>query len=871
MDRAPSGNAQRVARRIRKSFEDGTLSLADFDLGYVPEEIGKLEDLKELNLSGNALTTIPKFICELKNLRLLNLSQNRLSSLPTEFAGLSQLRTLGLSYNRDLRLPPLLSRFDDLRTIALGGLDLSEVPTFVRSLHNLSHLLINNNYLRELPDWLSELELLDTLDVRDNVLTSLPRSLLECRNLWTLYVQENPQLFIPTEIEQTGIAPRVLNYYFRTKLAVDRLPLNEFKLILVGRGLVGKTSLVHRLVSDKYKEFKRTPGINITKWPSTIDGEEVRAHIWDFGGQEIMHGTHRFFMTERALYLILLSGREGTEDRDAEYWLSMVRSFAGDAPVIILLHKHADYAFELNQELLREKYGKDLVFLATDSRSGDGIAALRDRIRALAKSLPGLKAAWPSEWRQIKDELPTKKENWLTFDDFRKYCAGFGIVEAKDQEMLAESLHDLGLMLSYRNDEALRHFGVLNPEWVTTGIYQMLNAPTLRQAGGRFTLNGFGDVLPKRVYPAELHPYLLALMRKFQLCHPLDDKGVEYLVPEMLTKEEPKLEDEFAPEECLGFIYSYDAVLPEGLLPRFIVSTYVHRVPGLVWRAGVVLERDTCRALVRGDILGRRIVIRVNGAGNRRELLGIIREHFERIHTTYEKLPVTEIVPVPGQPAAHVKHDLLLKYERDEREMIAVEVDRGLLDVKVKELLDGIDLPGKRRWTMTEGVEGLSGVLVRINSDLSRDRGIRVFISYSRKDGTLLDQLRAALVPYERMGKLQIWDDMLTEPGEEWEAQIVANLNRAEIVIVLLSNDFIRSSYCMEVELPRVLQRHEKGDCTMVPIVVRACAYEVLPIGKIQAILPNGKPVVENRNRDRAWLEVTKELDRVIERRKRVH
>jgi internalin A len=90
--------------------------------------------------------------------------------------------------------------------------------------------------------------------------------------------------------------------------------------------------------------------------------------------------------------------------------------------------------------------------------------------------------------------------------------------------------------------------------------------------------------------------------------------------------------------------------LPEGLLPRFIVETYVHREPKYVWRTGVVLERANCRALVRGDGHARHVTIRVSGVPQgQRELLGIVREHFERIHRSFEKLPVTELVPVPGK------------------------------------------------------------------------------------------------------------------------------------------------------------------------------------------------------------------------------
>jgi internalin A len=696
-------------------------------------------------------------------------------------------------------------------------------------------------------------------------------------------------LNLPAEIVRTKNAHKILNYYFHSAAplvspsptepkSVPEAPrlayrsqarvsqsLNEFKLVLVGRGGVGKTTLVNRLATDDYKEFQRTPGVHITQWSMTVDSDAVNAHVWDFGGQEIMHGTHRFFMTERALYVVLISGREGREDHDAEYWLSMVRSFAGDVPVIVLLHKWGEYRFELNRKLLREKYGQNLIFAETDSLTGYGISALREQIRQLATKLPGLRAVWPAAWQRVKDDLPQQKKHWLTFEEFLAFCHERGVTDRRDQEVLAESLHDLGLMLSYRKDEALRGFGVLNPQWVTQGIYNMLNAPELREANGRFSIKTFSEVLPEDAYPKELHPYLLALMRKFQLCHPLDTKGTQYLIPELLTKAEPGLDAEFAPEKCLGFIYRYDSVLPEGLIPRFIVETYVHGAPKLSWRTGVVLERANCRALVRGDVQGRTITIRVDGIGNgRRELLGIIREHFDRIHKSYEELPVTELVPLPGYPDAHVEHELLLKYERARQPTIKADVGDELRDYSVKELLDGVDVPGAPRASAAD-TKGSHGRKL-----LERKESVSVFISYSRRDGVFLEQLRAALVPYERKGELTVWADELVDPGQAWEDEILSRLEQAQLIILLLSNDFLGSSYCMDKELPRVMARRKAGVCEIVPIVIRACRYDKHDsVGALQAILVGGKPINEHEKTDAAWLEVTQRLDPVIDKLKK--
>jgi internalin A len=827
---------RRIDSVLRRETHD--LDLRYLELIELPERLCEISHIQSLDLLANQLSALPDWLGEFRHLRFINLSRNRFRTVPRCLLKLENLSQIGLGANPYLVLSDWLGELEKLRHVGIGSLRLTALPSFLRRFRKLAMLHADRNAIVALPGWIGEFTDLQYLDVDGNRLSSLPSTLRSLRRLQHLYVAGNPALQLPTELVATREPAKILDYYFRTTARPGARPLNEFKLILVGRGGVGKTTLVHKLVSGNYKEFKRTPGINITDWPCNVDGDEVRTHIWDFGGQEIMHGTHRFFMTERALYLILLSGREGSEDRDAEYWLSLVRSFAGDVPVIVLLHRWSDYRFELNRELLRDKYGKDIVFLETDSADGHGIEKLRETISKLAGSLSGLKALWPAEWREIKDELPAKKKDWLTFDDFRRFCNEHGVSDPADQEALADTLHALGLMLSYRREETLRHFGVLNPQWVTKGIYEMLNAPKLREAGGKFTVQSFAEVLPPKQYPKQLHPYLLELMRKFQLCHPLDETGKRFLIPELLTKEEPRLEDEFPPDRSLGFVYRYDAVLPEGLLPRFIVETYVHREPKLVWRTGVVLERANCRALVRGDVQGRKVTIRVTGPGNgRRELLGIIRQHFERIHGSYEKLPVTELVPIPEHADAQVKYELLLKYERSGRDTIAVEVGDDLLDFNVKQLLDGVDLPASTR-------------------------KLPVFISYSHKDSAFLDQLRGALTPYERAGELEVWADPLIEPGQEWEASIIAKLERAAIVILLLSNDFVRSSFCVEKELARALER----SAAIVPVVVRATRYEKLPIGKVQAILPDGKPVSEHKHRDRAWLEVTRELDRVIKR-----
>ena len=110
------------------------------------------------------------------------------------------------------------------------------------------------------------------------------------------------------------------------------------------------------------------------------DDEDVQLHSGDFGGQEIMHATHQFFLTQRSLYFLVLNGREGGEDADADYWLRLIESFGGDSPVIVVLNKIKEHPFDLNRRALQQKYPFIHDFVQTDCEDGTGIIELRRAI-----------------------------------------------------------------------------------------------------------------------------------------------------------------------------------------------------------------------------------------------------------------------------------------------------------------------------------------------------------------------------------------------------------------------------------------------------------------------------------------------------------
>jgi internalin A len=231
-----------------------------------------------------------------------------------------------------------------LQNLNVSNNQLTNLPESISQLTQLQNLNINDNQLSNLPESIGQLAKLQSLNVSNNELISLPESIKSLNFLEELYLHGNDALNLPLEAlgatwrdvvskNQKPAKPQeILEYYFRIK--TGKRPLNEAKLILVGDGDVGKTSLVNRLVYNKFdSKEKKTEGINITPWQIKLNGsEDVRLHIWDFGGQDIMYSTHQFFLTQRSLYLLVLNGRQGHEDEDAEYWISLIKSFSEDSP-----------------------------------------------------------------------------------------------------------------------------------------------------------------------------------------------------------------------------------------------------------------------------------------------------------------------------------------------------------------------------------------------------------------------------------------------------------------------------------------------------------------------------------------------------------
>ena len=647
------------------------LHLSGNQLTALPEAVFRLTGLTHLYLSDNQLTALPEAVGRLTGLEFLNLSGNQLTALPEAVFQLTGLTHLYLSDNQLTALPEAVGRLTGLTFLNLSGNQLTALPEAVCRLTGLTHLDLSDNQLTALPEAVGRLTGLTVLHLSGNQLTALPESLRQATALQALFLHDNGGLGLPAEVlgptwidtitkrVKPSKPADILDYYFRTR--GGRRPLNEAKLVLVGFGGVGKTSLVQRLVNDRFDPHERkTEGINITDWPIRLrEREEVRLHVWDFGGQEIMHATHQFFLTQRSLYLLVLAGRQGHEDADAEYWLNLIASSAPDSPVIVVLNKLREHAFDINRSALRQKFPNIREVVATDCEDRTGLEALAALVLRETDALPHLRDEFPAAWFAIKDRLSAMPENYLSFDRYRELCRNNGETDATAQERLAGFLHNLGIALNYKDDPRLRDMHILNPRWVTEGVYEILNHRRLAEQKGELRSGDLAAILDPEGYPSERHGFLLELMRKFELCFRFPEEEDRYLVPELLDKQQPAETERFD-EACLSFEYHYPTLLPEGLVPRFIVRTHVLSAGEARWRSGVILRLEDNRALIVGDPITRRVRIAIAGpAAGRRRLLAVIRTDFERIHSSYKFQP-QEMIPVPDHPEVLVPYPELL-------------------------------------------------------------------------------------------------------------------------------------------------------------------------------------------------------------------
>ncbi|MGA1285658.1 MAG: COR domain-containing protein, partial [Prochlorothrix sp.] len=418
-----------------------------------------------------------------------------------------------------------IGQLTNLQQLDLSGTQLSSVPPEIGQLTNLNTLKLYNCGITTVPDWIQTLPNLETLDLRANPLP-IPPELLEIpgRFAWD---------------KQPGDIKAVLSFYFQSQTA-EAQALNEAKILIIGEGGAGKTTLAQKLLNANYKlkEEPSTEGIDVLAWEfATPGGQPFRARIWDFGGQEIYHQTHQFFLSKRSLYILVADSRK--EDTDFYYWLKTVNLLGGDSPVIIVKNEKQDRQWDINERQLRGEFLHLERVFAVNLATNRGLADLTRYIQQRLTTLDHVGTPLPPSWTRVRAILENSSHSRNTLDrsQYFDFCRQQALTNPDEMLRISDYLHDLGICLHFQEDKVLKHLLILKPEWGTAAAYKILDNPTIRSNLGHFTT---ADL--KKLWTGSYAPYrdeLLELMQKFKLCYEIPRQDHHYIAPQLLSENQP--------------------------------------------------------------------------------------------------------------------------------------------------------------------------------------------------------------------------------------------------------------------------------------------------------------------------------------------
>ena len=722
------------------------LILRKNQLSKLPSEIEKLRHLRELDLQNNQLSTLPQEIENLKDMISIRLGGNQFTNIPSAICALTNLVSLDFEYNQLTQISPEIKQLIHLRRLYLKHNRLRNLPSEMWNLTQLTRLELGYNQLTSFPPEIENLSNLKQLELQYNHITTLPSEISRLRHLEYLNLRGNLLPIPPEILELTDQPKTILNYYFEHQHGAKK-PLHEVKVLIVGQGAVGKTSLIKRLLDDSFNPHEtKTDGITINQWHLPVNDADIRLNLWDFGGQEIMHATHQFFLTKRSLYVLVLDSRLDEQNNRVEYWLKIIQSFGGDSPIIVVCNKCDEHSLDLNWKGLQEKYPTIKAFAKRLScKTGEGLMELRSLIAQEVGQLPHLNDELLLTWFAVKTKLEEMEANYIGYNEYQQMCEVEQVTDELSQQTLLGFLHDLGIVLHFHDHPILEDTNVLNPEWVTRGIYQIVNSNELFQRKGELERSALTHILPAADYPRSKHQFILDMMRKFELCFDFaESAGERFLVPDLLSREEPYT-GEWG--DSLAFQYHYD-ILPGSVISRFMVRMHAYIHQKTYWRNGVVLISDDGqnRALIKADTEDRKIFIHISGRPETRSLfLAIIRADFRKIHATIPKLNLKEVIPLPGHPDVTIDYADLLKLR--ERGITTYYYPKADAEINVNQLLDGLDLakPKGNGATLPFAIQQQMIAFLTRLPNLHDPAGQRALVYSAGLDKSIQDQLQFGL------------------------------------------------------------------------------------------------------------------------------
>lgn len=725
---------------LSSEFQEYSLKTKEWSLAY-SENIGDENNIKFISLK----------IERLNQLKQLFIGRNFSSQLPLELRdinplkNLTQLELLSFHHTKVSDLSPLKDLIK-LKQLEINNTKVSDLSP-LKNLYQLKHLVVSNTqisnllplanlieleqlyiYETQVSDLtpLKDLKKLQLLWISDTLVSDLS-SLKDLTKLQIFDFENCPIINTPKEILEQGV--NAIRSYFKQVEQQGTVDLYEAKLIIVGEGTTGKTTLFEKLKDNNHQigNTLETHGINIYEglpFKHTHIGDNTfHANLWDFGGQELQYMTHQFFLTPRALYVLMMDARR--ESPNLAYWFKIISLLGRDREdstekvrLLLVFNKRGNTTGTPPQYQDQLKYYEDSLdvqYLEVDFAENDyRFDNLQNAIQQSLVTLPIVKSQLPRLWKSVREDLreEAKTENYIDTKRFSAICSKHGITEEADQWSLSGYLHQLGSLLHFQNDKGLRRLVILSPQWAVDGVYTFLSEESIAGNNGRFTEDAFIALLATKKYNRDDADVILQLMTKnnFDICYEATEHN--YVAAQLLPDNAPQYS--WFPKEVLQFRYQYP-IMPKGLMSRLIVrlSDDIERDKKsgeqIVWKKGVILyirsKEGQCRVRLREDDAEskaglRQILIDVMGDRDARKYaLRKVRDTVDDLHKRwFRSIKADEMVPcccsectISDNPQLYKLGNLL---KLKEKRQITICYSSGD-DVQIQQLLEGVYYKGE--------------------------------------------------------------------------------------------------------------------------------------------------------------------------------
>ena len=722
--------------------------------------------LHHINLSSLGLQELPPALTDAKQLQGLIARSNRLKHLPAWLLDLTLLESLdvrdnplcagGLTRERLLDThKKLSSTLDEAAAIAdtaktenatlksghtsLTTLDISrstkvsmpdllELPGWVLEYPSLTNLNAGGIGLTALPsDIGTALPALTSVDVSNNNLAELPPSLGLIDTLTSLNVHGNKRLASPpADVIKSNVSR--IKSFLRGVYGGSRAVFKT-KLMLVGIGGVGKTSVGNVLRGKNHDDHGRvsTDGIDITPWDVVVDhnncprhrgrfqGKVLTLSLWDFAGQDEYYATHQFFLKPRAVYIVVWNVRSGMESSSVEMWLDMIKTYAPQAPIIVVGTRIDEVPMPgFDEEKFKRRYNITK-FIGVSTTQNQNVDELREHVIEVALNESYMGESVKTQYLRLEEQVANqRKRHHVTRKEMRRMCYDSGITGPTQQDEAIAFHADLGTLVHFNDTRSQRsgldHLVILDTQWIIHVLACIITAQTGEYIiDGRFYHDKLGSIWPDKddipqavsrkrrdklsklgAMTDELRAQLLKMTGAMELIMEVksDTSDKRYMVPCLLSDTPESLV-----YQEVSVICSVRTNTPHNwttfrewkfeFMPAGAFARVLYRIQDLadddpvMWQSGIIMGSQTGhRAFIECSRVHRTMKASVRGS-HPQSLLGKISDAVESLCQTYvdsnggTTINMTTLIPCESSVRRGVENPHMFEVDASIREAFA--------------------------------------------------------------------------------------------------------------------------------------------------------------------------------------------------------